>query len=116
MTELVEVAKTDELQDGAMKAVTAGGHRILLARAGDKYFASDARCPHLGGNLSEGTLEGTIITCPLHGSQFDLSNRQVVRWLKKSGPLETLSKAIKHEKPLTIYNVVVKDDSIMVER
>jgi nitrite reductase/ring-hydroxylating ferredoxin subunit len=29
-------------------------------------------CPHAGGRLSEGTLEGTVITCPLHGSQFDV--------------------------------------------
>lgn len=115
MSELIEVAKINELQDGSMKAITAGEHKVLLARAGDTYFAAAARCPHMGGNLAEGKLEGTVITCPRHGSQFDLSNGQVVRWLEKSGLIETLSKAIKHQRPLTTYKVVIKGDSIMVD-
>ena len=115
MSELIEVAKTGDLQDGEMKEVTAGGSGILVARAGDMYYATDVRCPHMGGNLARGTLEGTTVTCPLHGSQFDLSTGQVVRWLKKSGLLETISKAIKHEKSLTTYTVKVEGNSIKVE-
>jgi 3-phenylpropionate/trans-cinnamate dioxygenase ferredoxin subunit len=115
MSELIEVAKTNELSDGSMKAVTAGGHGILLAKAGDTYLASDVHCPHMGGNLAKGKLEGTIVTCPRHGSQFDLANGQVVRWLEKSGPIERFSKLIKHQRPLTTYKVVVKGDTIMVE-
>jgi hypothetical protein len=34
----------------------------------------------MGGRLWEGKLEGTIVTCPLHGSQFDLSDGHVIRW------------------------------------
>ncbi len=47
----------------------------LLARVGDKYYAADNRCPHMGGKLSPGKLEGTVVTCPRHGSQFDLTRR-----------------------------------------
>jgi 3-phenylpropionate/trans-cinnamate dioxygenase ferredoxin subunit len=115
MSEMIEIAKTDELHDGEMKEVSAGRRGILLARTGDTYYATDVRCPHMGGNLAKGKLEGTIVTCPLHGSQFDLSTGQVVRWLKKSGPLQNLSKAIKHERPLTTYTVKVEGSSIKVE-
>ena len=85
MSELVKVAQVDELKDGAMKEVLAQGREILLARVGDNYYAADNRCPHMGGKLSRGKLEGTIVTCPRHGSQFDLSDGRVVRWLKGSG-------------------------------
>jgi nitrite reductase/ring-hydroxylating ferredoxin subunit len=115
MAELIEVAKKDELQNGSMKEVTAGGHKLLLARVNDNYYATDLHCPHLGGNLAHGKLEGSIVTCPWHSSQFDLSNGQVIRWVDKTGPIAALSKAIKHEKPLTTYKVVVQEDSVAVE-
>jgi len=82
MSEFTEVYKIDELKDGTIKAVNVGGRQIPLARVGDKYYAVDNLCPHMNGNLSEGKLEGTVVTCPLHGSQFDISNGRGVRWLK----------------------------------
>ena len=115
MSELVEIAKINELQEGSMKAITVGGHSILLACTGTAYYATDVRCPHMGGNLAKGKLEGTIVTCPLHGSQFDLANGQVVRWLKKSGPVEIISKLIKHERPLTTYKIKIEGESILIE-
>jgi len=115
MSNLVEAAKRGELVDGTMKEVLAQGKGILLARAGDNYYAADNRCPHMGGKLSQGKLEGTIVTCPLHGSQFDLSDGRVVRWLKKVGLISAVSKAVKRPKSLTVYNVKVEDDRILVE-
>jgi nitrite reductase/ring-hydroxylating ferredoxin subunit len=64
MGEFIEVSKTDELHNGTMRVVNAGGREILLARVGDKYDAVDGRCPHMKGNLLEGKLEGTVITYP----------------------------------------------------
>jgi len=115
MSTLVEVSKTGELEDGAMQAVLAQGREILLARAGDKYYAADNRCPHLGGKLSKGRLEGTVITCPLHGSKFDLNNGQVVRWLKGTGLVSMVGKVLKSPRPLATYNVKVEDDRIWIE-
>jgi 3-phenylpropionate/trans-cinnamate dioxygenase ferredoxin subunit len=115
MSNLVEVAKSAELVEGTMKEVLAQGREILLARVGDKYYAADNRCPHMGGRLSQGKLEGTVVTCPLHGSQFDLSDGRVVRWLKGSGLASTLGKLIKPPKPITAYNVKVEDDRVLVE-
>ena len=42
------------------------------------YAAQDV-CPHAGARLSEGALEGTIITCALHGSQFDVRTGERLR-------------------------------------
>ena len=114
MSNFTEVAKIEELKSGTMKAVMAEGREILLARVGDKYYATDNRCPHMKGDLSQGKLEGTVVTCPLHGSQFDISNGRVVRWLK-GGPMSKLSGALKPSKDLTVYNVKVEDGRILVE-
>lgn len=115
MGEFVEVAKADELKDGTMKAVDAMGREILLARVRNKYYATQNRCPHMRGKLSQGTLEGATVTCPLHGSQFDLSDGHVVRWLKGSGWVSMVGRVMKSPRPLATYNVKVEGDSILVE-
>jgi len=66
-----------------------------------KFCASQARCPHRGGPLDKGKLDGSTITCPLHGSQFNVCSGDVLR-----GP------AIE---PLMTYRVVVDGDIGRVE-
>jgi len=46
--------------------------------SGKVYAAADV-CPHAGARLSEGAIEDTIITCPLHGSQFDVRTGERLR-------------------------------------
>lgn len=115
MAGFVEAGKTDELPDGTMKKLLVEGHEILLARIGDKYYAVDNRCPHLGGNLSRGKLEGTIVTCPNHGSQFDLADGRVVRWTNWSGLISKIGRVLKSPRPLTIYNTKIEDDKVLIE-
>jgi len=114
MGKFTEVAKIEELKDGTMRTVSAAGREILLARVGDKYYAVDGRCPHMKGDLSQGKLEGTVVTCPRHGSQFDVSNGRVVRWLK-GGLMSKMSRALKMSKDLTVYNVKVEAGRVLVE-
>jgi len=109
------VAKADGIAKGSMQKVTEDGKEILIARVGDKYYAARNRCTHMGGNLSAGTLKGTVVTCPLHGSQFDLKNGAVVRWTNWPGLLVTLSKIFKPVKPLPIYKVKVEGNDILVD-
>ena len=115
MSSMIEVCDTSQFQNGAMKEVIVEGHEILIAKVEDKYYATDNRCPHMGGKLSRGKLEGTVVTCPRHGSQFELSDGSVVRWLKGSSLLSKIGKAIKSPRPLSKYNVKVVDNKILVE-
>ena len=75
----------------------AGGLRVAGAvavfRVGDGFCATQSRCPHRGGPLDEAQLEGTTLTCPWHGAQFDVCTGALVR-----GPAET---------PLATYRVTV---------
>lgn len=115
MGDYVKAGKTADFQDGSKQKVSVSGQEVLLARIGDSYYAVGNRCPHLGGDLAAGTLEGTIITCPRHQSQFDVRDGSVVRWLKGSGVISALGKALKPARPLRKYNVRLEADTILVE-
>ena len=115
MGKYVPAGTTGEFSEGTRKKVTVEGQEILLAKVGGKYYAVGNRCTHLAGDLSAGKLEGKIITCPRHGSQFDVTSGQVVRWMKGSGIAAALGKALKGPKPLPTYPVKVEGDTISVE-
>jgi 3-phenylpropionate/trans-cinnamate dioxygenase ferredoxin subunit len=114
MGEFVEAAGADELKDGGMKKVSPGGKDLLLARVGDKYYAADDKCPHLGGSLSSGTLEGTVVTCPKHGSQFDLTDGHMVRWTDWTGFKQSMAKTFKSPRPIDTYEVKVEEGKVLV--
>ena len=115
MVSTVVVGQTGDLADGTMKAVSVEGREILLARVGDNYYAADNRCPHLGGQLSAGQLEGTVVTCPRHGSRFDISSGVVVRWLRGTGVMSKIGSAMKRPRPLPVYPIKIDSDRITIE-
>ena len=115
MADFVEVGKASKFKDRTKKKILVQGHEILLARVEGKFYAVDNLCTHLEGNLSHGKLKGTIITCLLHGSQFDLRDGQVVRWLRGYGSLSDVSKEFKLCRALHTYHVKVEGDTILIE-
>ena len=60
------------LPPGQSALVTVNGEDVALFRRGDEIFAIGNECPHQGGSLSDGSVEGDIVICPLHGWEFDL--------------------------------------------
>ena len=110
----VEALNVNELNDGEMKKVSAGGQELLIARVGDRFYRAENRCPHMGGDLSRGTLEGTVITCPNHHSQFDLVDGHVVRWTNFSGFALTFAKSIKPPRSIVVHPAKIEGDKIVV--
>ncbi len=115
MAEYVPVLSKEELKSGQMKMVSVDGREILLARVGDEFYAAGNRCPHMGGNLSEGKLENTIVTCPKHHSQFDLTDGHVVMWTDWTGLKLNLAKVVRSPSPLKTYRVKVEGDKVLIE-
>jgi 3-phenylpropionate/trans-cinnamate dioxygenase ferredoxin subunit len=115
MAEFVEVPGGNGLKSGQMKMFNLGKREILLARVGDNFYAADNRCPHMGGNLSEGKLEKTVVTCPRHHSQFDLADGHVVRWTDWSGIKLSLGKMVKSPRPVKTYKVKAEGGRVMIE-
>ena len=61
-----------ELAPGAMRRADLAGRRILLANVEGRICAVDDTCTHEDASLSSGSLRGTLVKCPLHGSRFDV--------------------------------------------
>lgn len=116
MNEFIPVASVTDIKDGTMKKVRVEGNDLLLARIQEKYYCTDAYCPHLGGDLSQGTLAGTILTCPLHHSQFDITDGRVMRWTDLSGRVLTIAKNQRPPRSLRIYPVKIEGNTILVKR
>lgn len=78
-TRWVQAIEEDALADGAMAGVEVEGRSVLVHRDGERVLAIDNTCSHAGGVLSRGEVSGCVVTCPLHGAQFDLRDGHVVR-------------------------------------
>lgn len=79
--EFVAVGKAADFPENALKRVDAGGLPALVVRLNGKVCAIGAVCSHAGGPLDEGELNGQTVTCPWHGSKFDVCSGKV-----KGGP------------------------------
>lgn len=102
MTDFVAVAKVGKLKPGSMMTVKAHGAEVALYNVGGQIYATDDVCSHAGGSLSEGELEGHVVTCPLHGSQFDVRTGEAV------GPPA--------DEPVSRYQVKVEGEDILVAK
>lgn len=73
------VAALDDLPENEPRRAEIEGVALALVRQGGQVYAHAADCSHLGGPLDEGRVEGHCLTCPWHGSQFDLDTGEPVR-------------------------------------
>ena len=80
---LARVGKTTDVGIGQMRAFVADGAKVSVANVGGQFYAFDDTCTHQGCSLADGELEGTTVTCPCHGSEFDVRTGAVLE-----GPAE----------------------------
>src|SRR5882672_11972268 len=69
----------DSLSSGGTLLGRVGEEDVLLARAGDRFFAVGAHCTHYHGPLAEGLVVGNTVRCPLHHACFSLETGEAVR-------------------------------------
>jgi nitrite reductase/ring-hydroxylating ferredoxin subunit/uncharacterized membrane protein len=67
-----------DVAEGSLVRAKAGDVPVLLCRQNGRLYAISAVCPHAGGPLEEGTLDGRTVICPWHASQFDLADGSIV--------------------------------------
>jgi 3-phenylpropionate/trans-cinnamate dioxygenase ferredoxin subunit len=84
-----------------MKLVFLGEDSVAVFRVGEKFFATQSLCTHMGGELTEGELDNGIVTCPIHGARFNVADGEPVR-----GPAR---------RPLKTYNVTLTGEIGRVE-
>ena len=73
----VPVADLAQVPPGRPFTVTIDDREIALFNIDGTVYAIDNICPHQGGPLSEGYVEGTTVTCPWHAWCFRLENGQM---------------------------------------
>jgi nitrite reductase/ring-hydroxylating ferredoxin subunit len=101
MKQLTTIIAVDELGERQLAAFPVTGKRIAIAKVDDAFYAFGDICTHQGCSLADGQLDGTTVTCPCHGSEFDVTTGEVLR-----GPaLE----------PVRSYPVRIEDGLLRVE-
>lgn len=70
----VRLASASDVPPGTGRAYAVGRYEIALFNAGGTFYALENSCPHQGGPIADGWLEGPEITCPWHGWCFDVRN------------------------------------------
>jgi nitrite reductase/ring-hydroxylating ferredoxin subunit len=103
----------DELLPNSMRAVTVTDTPVLLVREGDQVYALEPRCGHMGGPLPEGTLEGHVVICPWHGSQYDVRTGRALRGPYRIPVLSRLLTGL--AKPRATYPVRIVGGSVEVD-
>jgi nitrite reductase/ring-hydroxylating ferredoxin subunit len=97
----VKVTEAAAVAEGKLAAFDVGGARIAVANVDGTIHAFGDTCTHLQCSLAEGHLDGTVVTCSCHGSQFDVTTGEVLR-----GPAR---------EPVRSYASRVVNDAVRVE-
>jgi nitrite reductase/ring-hydroxylating ferredoxin subunit/uncharacterized membrane protein len=72
-----------EIPEGTLVKAKAGALALVLVRTGETVLALHDQCAHAGGSLGDGSLDGSVVACPLHGSRFDMATG-----FRRSGPTD----------------------------
>jgi nitrite reductase/ring-hydroxylating ferredoxin subunit len=93
--------RTGDIAVGKIGRVQVNGADVAVYNVDGTFYATQNECTHAGGELSEGDLDGTCVTCFLHESRFDVTTGAVLE-----GPAD---------EPLKVYRVVVDGERGRVE-
>jgi 3-phenylpropionate/trans-cinnamate dioxygenase ferredoxin component len=102
------IGSTVDVPIGKMKKVNVDNKDILIANVNGVFYALNNRCPHMGGSLADGNLEGDVVTCPRHSSQFNVKTGTAVG-KAKIGPLKIMPKDAE------MYEVKIDGTDLMVK-
>ncbi|MCH8814822.1 MAG: Rieske 2Fe-2S domain-containing protein [Chloroflexi bacterium] len=118
MSEFVPVCKVEDVPVGEARQFKVNGTEIALARVQDgECYAIGGRCTHLRAQLGKGELEGTVLTCPWHGSQFEVTTGKLVRWVQEPLVIRIFAALIPPflRRGVPSYEVKVEDGQVLVK-
>ena len=98
---LVRLENASDIATGQMRVFAVVGIKVNVANIGGQLHAFDDTCTHRACSLAQGKLDGTTVTCPCHGSQFDVTTGEVLR-----GPAQ---------EPVRSRLVRIEGESLLVE-
>ncbi|MFQ5914211.1 MAG: Rieske (2Fe-2S) protein [Nitrospinota bacterium] len=72
MSHFVRVGALEDFPEGHGRIVSAARKPVAVFNAGGKIYAVNNICPHMGGPIGAGKVDGTVVSCPYHHMRFDL--------------------------------------------
>ena len=96
----VKAAKRQDIEPGTGVVAECGEVSVALFNVGGEFHATQNLCPHRGGPLGEGELNGQVVTCPWHAWSFD-----VCSGVNVDNP----------NSKLRCYPVKIENDDVLVE-
>lgn len=75
----VQIGTIRDIAPGDVRAFSVGRARVAIANVAGQLHGVDDTCTHQGCSLASGELTGSTVTCPCHGSQFDVTTGAVLR-------------------------------------
>ncbi|MBI2868025.1 MAG: Rieske 2Fe-2S domain-containing protein [Chloroflexi bacterium] len=109
MADLVKICKAAEVPPGSVQEFEFRGETIMVTNQNDRYYALNTSCPHMGGKLSKGAIDGLTVTCPRHGSKFMLKTGEVAEWAPKTFAPAKLAVP---PRPARAYEVAIMGDDL----
>lgn len=73
MPDKTRIAQVTEIPPGSFRVCDVDGRKITVFNVDGEFHAVDDRCPHRGASLGAGSVDGSVVTCPLHEWQFDVT-------------------------------------------
>src|SRR5436190_18911574 len=74
----VNPLKADDIPPGTCHSGYVDGRAVAIFNVDGQFYATQSNCTHAGGPLCQGSLAGEVVTCPWHGSQFNVRTGEVV--------------------------------------
>lgn len=97
----IKIATLADLSEEAMTKIEVDGKSIVVGMVDGKPYAMEGRCSHMGQDLAQGTREGHIVRCRLHGAEFDIRTGEVLRNMQA--------------RKLNTYPVTVEGEEVFIE-
>lgn len=76
-----QLASADEVREGEILVKEVEGISIILTRVEGAPYAVENKCPHLGWSMARGSVKGSSLRCPWHGSEFDVCSGANLDWV-----------------------------------
>jgi nitrite reductase/ring-hydroxylating ferredoxin subunit len=98
---MVGLCRADAVPPGQAQRVLVGAQAVAVFNVGGRFHVTDDTCTHGFSSLSEGELDGCIVTCVWHGGQFDVTTGAAL------APPCTA--------PLNVYRCAVRDGEVQAD-
>ncbi len=113
--EWIKVLEASSLGPEGRQVVEVQGQNVFLLDHAGHIYAMPNNCPHMGGNLSKGTItDDDKIICPWHHSTFDLETGEIKAWAPWPPVVGPVLGMLKAQHPLQLFPTKVEEGAIWI--